>query len=435
MSSAINLVSNPIEKDYEEYICAFLQSGGLYVEKSIIHREVEEILELDIIINDFREDGVSKYLIEIKSGGWGFSDIFKVKGWLVYLKMEKGVFIVKTIKDNFDYFQGKATDLNIDLINNSDLSKTYYSLEKYLNQKAEKKEIETLRFSYLLERKLLKQIKRLKKDFPNVQGYKNLDDYFFKINSGSFFSSNPVSRIKKLFEIYIKYKNLTAKICFEQENGEYNDSVEELSQAGFASLFYKVENSPLQISLYIEHLARLTILKSCTEHLLREHKNVFGLDSFMESIDYLHIPQTIKSGLESIVTDKYFHRYPIFWQFFTYVMGGFILTDLQKEEYQYISDNTGIPVEEIPNAFDSFNKLFPRNDGWMFDIPNSNIKWHRIFPIAMSGVGANHRRFLHLSGKNADEQTYEELEKLLSGRMTIADLKKWHNLSYDILKK
>ena len=434
MSTAISLESNPIEKDYEEYICAFLQSGGLYVEKSIIHREVEEILELDIIISDFKKDSVSKKLIEIKSGGWGFSEIFKVKGWLVYLKMEEGVFIVKTVKDKFDYFKKKAKDLNIDLIDNSDLKKTNDCLEKFLYQKPDEKEIETLRFSYLLERKLLKQIKKLKKEFPDIQGYKNLDDYFFKINSGSFFSSNPIRRINQLFEIYIKYKNLTAKICYELENGEYDDEVTELSQDCFKTLFYKGENSPLQIALYIEHLARLTILKTCTEQLLREHKDVFGLDSFMESIDYLSIPQTIKSGLESIVTDEYFHRYPIFWQFFTYVMGGFILTDLEEEEFQYISDNTGIPVKEIPNAFESFNKLFPKSGGWMFEMPKSNIRWHRFFPIALSGAGANHRRFLHIKDKKEEEQTYEELSKLLSGAKTMSDLIKWNNLGYQILK-
>ena len=185
MSKPIILESNPIEKDYEEYICAFFQSGGLYVEKSIIHRETEEIMELDIIINDFNESGVTKKLIEIKSGGWGFSDIFKVKGWLVYLKIEEGVFIVKTLKDNFDYFQRKALELNVDLIDNSNLDKTQESLGKFLHNEINKQEIVTLRFSYLLERKLLKEIKKLKKEFPDNQGFKNLDDYFFKINSGT----------------------------------------------------------------------------------------------------------------------------------------------------------------------------------------------------------------------------------------------------------
>lgn len=31
----IVLESNPLEKDYEDYISAYFQSGGLYVERSI----------------------------------------------------------------------------------------------------------------------------------------------------------------------------------------------------------------------------------------------------------------------------------------------------------------------------------------------------------------------------------------------------------------
>lgn len=434
MSTAITLESNPIEKDYEDYICAYFQSGGLYVEKSIIHRETEEILELDIIYTDFDRDNVTRKLVEIKSGNWGFSEIFKVKGWLVYLKMEDGLFVIKKTKDSVDYFKRKASELSIELIDNSDLTKTNECLGKYLHQPAEEKEIETLRFSYLLERNLLKQIKDLKKSHPDNEGFKNLDDYFFKINSGTFFSNSPVRRIKQLFETFIKYKNITAKICYELETGEYSEDVEELSSECFKSLFYRAENSPLQIALYIEHMARLTILKSCTEHLLRNHKETFWEDQFSESLDYLSIPQTIKNGLEVLVKEPFFHRYPVFWQFFTYVMGGFILTDLRDKEYAYISENTGIPIEEIPNAFESFNKLFPKAGGWMFTMPRSNIEWHRFFPIPFSGVGANHRRFIHLQEFSEESKTYEELAKLVNGQKTMADIIKWNNLGYEILK-
>lgn len=434
-NTAITLESNPIERDYEEYICAYFQSGGLYVERSIIHREKEEILELDIIVTDFQVNSTEKKLIEIKSGGWGFNEIFKVKGWLVYLNISKGVFIVKKERDSFDYFVQKAKELGIDLIGNTDLSKTNECLAKYLQQPAEEKEIETLRFSYLIERKLLKQIKNFKREYPENQSYRMLDDYFFKVNSGTFFSNNPVSRIKKLFETYIKYKNITAKLCHELKKGKFDDNIEELSSDCYSALFYKAENSPLQISLYIEHLARVTILKSCIEQLLRKHVDDFGDQDFAESLDYLSIPQTIKKGLVELVAEPHFHRYPIFWQFFTFVMGGFILSDLRDVEYKYISENTGIPVEEIPNAFDSFNKLFPKSDGWMFKVPKSNIEWHRFFPISISGVGANHRRFLHLKGRNEEDQSFEELQMQLGGSKTTVDLIKWNNLAYEILKQ
>lgn len=434
MSKPIKLESNPIEKDYEDYICAYFQAGGLYVEKSIIHRETEEILELDIITTDFGVNQAHQKLIEIKSGGWGFSEIFKVKGWLAYLKIEEGLFIVKKDRDSFEYFKAKAADLGIELICDSDLSQTGALLSKHLLQIPQDTEIKTLRFSYFLERKLLKKIKDSKKKLPESQGLQNLDDLFFKVNSGTFFSNNPIRRIRQLFDIFVKYKNLTAKMCYEIENGKYKNDIEDLSGDGFANLFYKAENSTLQISLYVEHMARITILKACTEHLLRNHKALFGQENFAEKLDYLNIPNTIKKGLAEIVQEPYFHRYPIFWQFFTYVMGGFILIDLRDAEYKYISHNTGIPVEEIPRAFESYNKLFPKAEGWMYKLPKSNIEWHRFFSIPFCGVGANHRRFIHLAHLPEEDRTFEELEKLLGGDKTMADLIKWNNLAYEVLQ-
>jgi hypothetical protein len=434
MSKPIKLEINPIEYDYEDYISAYFQSGGLYVERSIIYRETEEILELDIITTDFLEDSATKKLVEIKSGKWGFSEIFKVKGWLFYLKIDEGIFIVKRERDSFKYFEKKSKELGVFLVNNSDLKKTNDSLKIFLHQKADDNEIETLRFSYLLERKLQKKIKDLKKQYPTNQGYKNLDDYFFKVNSGSFFSNDPIKRIKQLFDTFLKYKNLTAKICYELKNGEYKDNIETLSIDCFKKTFYEASNSPLQISLYIEHISRVTILKSCIEHLIKNHKGSFGKEFFLKNIDYLSIPETIKNGLNEIVSEPFFHRYPVFWQFFTYVMGGFILTDLRAIEYKYISKNTGIPVKYIPNAFDSFNKFFPKKNGWMQQLPNSNIECHRFFSLPFSGLGANHRRLIHLPQLSKENQTYAELEKMLSGDKTMADLSKWNNLAYEILK-
>ena len=427
----IELVSKPKDYDYEDYICAYFQAGGLYVEKSIIYRETEELLELDIITSDLSSDGVDKRLIEIKSGNWSFGELFKIKGWLVYLNMEKGVFIVQNTRPSISYFRDKAVGLGINLIDNSDLSKTERNLSEYLIQPTGEKEIETLRFAYLMERKLLKKVKKLKKANPDIQSYKNLDDYFFKINSGSFFSTNPVRRIKQLFDIYLKYKNITAKVCYELEYGEYKGDIKELSSDCYEKLFYEAEDSILQVSLYIEHMARLTILKSCAEHLVLNHKSEFQERNFLERIEYLSLPKTIKSGLNELVKEPYFHKYPIFWQWFTYVLGGFILQDFENKEYEYLSKKTGIPIEEIPNAFDSFNKLFPTSDGWFFSLPNSNIDWHRFFPLPMSGIGANHRRFIHL---DPDNDSYEELDKKLSGKMTMVDLIKWNNLGYQIIK-
>jgi hypothetical protein len=429
-STAIELPKIPKDKDYEDYLCAYLQAGGLYVERSIIHREVEELLELDILTTDFQQDSADNLLIEIKGGDWGFSDIFKIRGWLTYLHYDEGCFIVQKSRPSISYFQDKAKELNIRLIDNSDLTKTKETLSSFFNIEPEKAEIETIRFAYLLERKQLTQIKQLKKKSPGAKSYQNLDDYFFKTISGSFFSRDPIRRINKLFDTFIKYKNITAKICHELNGGDFDDEdITELSSKCFSETFYKAENNILHVSLYVEHLARVTILKCAIEHLIDRLKGNYDPKDISNQLEYLTLPNTIKTGLTEITKDKYFYLYPRFWQFFTYVFGGFILTDIEEKEYELLSKKTGVPVNEIPNAFDAFNKLFPRYGGWFFKFPKSSIIWHSLFPISFCGLGANYRRLVYTDDKN-----YDNLYKLLSNDKTPFDLSKWNNLAYEILK-
>ena len=75
----INLNELPKKKEYEEYISAFFQCGQYYVEKNIIDRGVEELFELDLIITNYSNKTPDSRLIEIKSGDWGFSDVFKIR--------------------------------------------------------------------------------------------------------------------------------------------------------------------------------------------------------------------------------------------------------------------------------------------------------------------------------------------------------------------
>ena len=101
--NVIELPDIPKNKDYEDYLCAYLQAGGLYVERSIIHREVAELLELDLLTTNFQENSANNLLIEIKSGDWGFNEIFKIRGWLTYLNFTDGCFIVqKTIHSSYE---------------------------------------------------------------------------------------------------------------------------------------------------------------------------------------------------------------------------------------------------------------------------------------------------------------------------------------------
>ena len=113
--------SIPKGKDYEDYIAAILASDGYYLERNIhCWIDKEELLELDIVSTKFSRTTVNRELIEIKSGdNWGYSDIFKVFGWMKYLGYKKGSFIVRKKAKLTDFTKEHCKNFfNIDLIIN-----------------------------------------------------------------------------------------------------------------------------------------------------------------------------------------------------------------------------------------------------------------------------------------------------------------------------
>jgi hypothetical protein len=111
-----------------------------------------------------------------------------------------------------------------------------------------------------------------------------------------------------------------------------------------------------------------------------------------------------------------------------YYFGGFILKDYQEQEYKLLSEKTGIPVDEIPNAFSAYQILFPLEAGWMMDLPKSNISCLRMFSVPFMGIGANVRRVSYTGAGS-----YKDLA--LTGLHTADDLIKWNNLTVELLSE
>jgi hypothetical protein len=84
MGTRVSLPDIPEGKGLEDFVAAFFQTAGQYVERSIIQRETEEILELDLLTTAYNDSIPTYLLTEVKSGKWGFSDLFKLSGlrWL-----------------------------------------------------------------------------------------------------------------------------------------------------------------------------------------------------------------------------------------------------------------------------------------------------------------------------------------------------------------
>ncbi len=429
----------PQGPEFEEYVSAYFQCGGFHVERQLIERGEDEVLELDIITTNYRQNAVPDIrLLEIKSGKWGFADIFKVKGWMVYLGLSDGKFVVREDRKFLLFFVGKSKSLGIDLICIPDLKDTAKALKSFTNiDHCEGFETPCWRFSYWTERNVLKRLYAAKKKDHKVQRYNALAEYFFLINSRTFFTENIVLRVEQLYKTFQEFPNISAKCANESMGKPFDAEYEALPKEVFAETYYECRLNDVAISCFIEHRARLAILKNAIDYIIYRNAGDKSKTVAVESItmsgktwEWSHmnfLPKAFRDGLDEIAKEPYFHCYPVFWQWFLWFFGGFILTDLREKEYELFARYTGVPSKEIPNAIQAYEKLFPMDKGWFTDLgPNSKIEKIKMMSVPFMGIGANVRRFAYAKS--------EDFEKIpTGGQFTIKDLKTWNNTTVELL--
>ena len=186
----VHLPTLPTGKEFEEYISGCLQLGGYYIERNIVERDVEEVLELDIILTSYSTLAPEITLVEVKSGDWGFSDLFKVRGWMDYLNIQKGIFVTNTPRGHLDLLSEKAHALDITLLVIPNLSNSKEVLARVLPDLGDgtvnESDIGIWRFSYWVERNLIQRLVHKRKSHLEKKCYKSLMAYYYETNSGIF---------------------------------------------------------------------------------------------------------------------------------------------------------------------------------------------------------------------------------------------------------
>jgi len=432
----VKLPEEPRDTDFEDYVAAHLQSAGNFIEKSIIERSKTEILELDIICTEYEEDSSPvERLLEIKSGGWGFTEIFKLSGWGKYLKIEDLGLVVCKQKSDQDFYVKKADDIGIDLSYLCNDSNNYEQTNVLRGKLSDPIDVEYLRFSYLLERTLLKHLNHKKKSLTARESYKALEHYYHTLNSVIFFSKNILKKVDKLYDAFKENPNITKKVGNESAGNNFNDNHEKIPDQIFNKTFYDHEYTDLTYSCYVEHRARLAILKSAIDFCLYEQHGIderisgeIKMLGFKFSLKTL-LPDNFLINLGIIKDEPYYHKYPVFWQNFLWLFGGMILEDYKEQEYKILSLKSGIPVTEIDTALAVYQKLFPVNGGWFVGPSgNSNIKHMKMMPLPFMGIGANYRKAIY-----TEDDSFESLK--LTGTYTLSNLISWNNLAVEVMCK
>lgn len=446
----LTLNNLPTDLDYEDFISAHLLLGGYTLDRSI-HEKVEgagEIFEVDIITHQYVGKADQRRLVEIKSKGWEVNDIFKVGGRLRYLDVDSGAFVVQQKGDEKKFASRQASmrkRMDVSLIyagkkapadTELDMSELYddFGIAK---TSVDNGMLESIRFSYIAERCMRSRVSQLKKS----QQKAGLDALWFfsnEIQDISFYDNDPIQRLHRTFELFKEYNHLSARLDYESLYGTFPDvdSVTQFESGRVRGyLLNEINYLPVNYSLYLEHRLRLYIIQSCVEYLVmpKEFQGVF--DEFLNNLSYQSLSSNITLGIEYLSNKcPNFRQYPLLWQLFTYMMGGFLLTDHYVEEIDLLSTLTGVPKDEVEACFAVYDVLFPTSNSWLREIGSTHIRRLNFMPAPLMGIGANFRRDYYREKKDDKDPAYEDLKKKLSTDYTFTNLMRWNQAAFELLK-
>jgi len=430
---SIKLSEYPKGHDYEDLLSAIYQCCGYYTDKNICFMEEKrDISEIDLLTTNFDSENLETHLFEFKTGkNWGRKDIIALRGWMDLLNVDKGSFYVsENITDVDDeIIKNAVKKLNIDFkVIPPNVSSSHESISIISqNKKIKDDDVDIWRFSFRLERKLLDDISKLKNKnkHKDVERYKAMYKYYDKINNEIFFTDN-VDRLCKMYNIYREMPNLSSKVSSEIEDGHFEKQREEISTNLFEKTYNDCNYTDIQLSTFIEHKSRLAILKSAIEcSKLESEGKIDNIENCLDDKN-IKLPDSLLKGINRIKKDEYYIKYPVFWQWFMWYFGGFLLTDKKyyDKEIFYLSLKTGMPEECIDNALKSLDVLFPTKKQWFYEPKYADIKLLKLFSLPYAGIGAFTRKSFYT------DNNYNEFDLK---KNTFEYLTKCNNLSIKVL--
>jgi hypothetical protein len=419
-------------EELEDYIAALFQASGHYVEKSIVASDPADLFELDIVTTDYAHEGTMRRLIEVKGGGWGYTDLFKVVGWMQYLKILHGGFFITKWGDR-ETAPGRMEPMGLNVVCFDDFKAApkHFS-EKGFGTFAARELIELWRHSYGVERRFVKLLHKQAK--KGDEGAKAAKTYHRQINNGTFLARAPEESLALLYEAYGEHPKLTRGYAHELDGGAFDPQSESPDSASYRAMLFEGKYPELQACTYLEHRARLSILKAAVDYALAHPDGApdlileDGKNWIFQGLTYHALPATFHSGMTWLREQPNFRRYATFWQQLLWGWGGFYLDDREEQEFEWMSRYSGIPVDEIPTALEAFDRFFPIPGGWFTTAGPTDVRMVKMVPWIFQGIGAHHRRVQY--GLN-EQPNLSALNP--SSQYTLSDLGKRINCAVDFL--
>lgn len=412
------LAKDPTDWELEDFVSAHFTSRGCYVETCVAERSPDEILELDIVWTDYRQEPEEPHTVEVKSGSWGFGDVFKFYGWTQYLGLKPGQFVhrEKCGRSDPTCLQHVEARTGISFLHVPKPEDVETHLNKLGLPKPAWEGLPQLwRYSFWARRRLVKSLNAAIALNVCPKTAKAAKDYRHLINDALFFVPQIDQRIQKLLAAHFDHPQLARSAAYECESGKI-DFHTPPSTVTFEKALYYGAHFPVQACMYLKHRARLYILKALIDYWLAvkrgQVKEPPEAAPFLRGAKLIIPPapllsKAMKNSLNELSAAKSFRLFPVFWQVFLLSWGGFLLKDKIDEEYADLERETGVPVAEIPVALTAFDKIFPLNGGWFREVIADSRRFLILMPPALRGIGA-YRRMLTRGVENYQDLGYKD---------------------------
>lgn len=412
--------------DLEDYVAGMFQAAGYYVERNVRQRDVTDILEIDAVATSYDGPLPRSVLAEAKGGKWGFPDLFKVAGWLAYLGIERGGVFVKEQPGaggrDIEQVHRTIAPLGVAVVDLGDFSDPAARLgARGFRPFRDPSLVELWRLAYWVERTLLDGLRQERRARPKQRLVQEAIAHHDLINDHVFFLGNVPERLQRLYAAYRRHPKLSLSLAAELAGGATDAAPGRLPDGAsrmLAEAMYEGKHPALQGSFYVEHRARVSILKAAIDlACLVDAGALPRSDATRAAIEAL--PATFREGLRVLRSRPNYRRYALLWQVFLWGFGGFYLADREEEEFGRLSEQTGVPVGEIGDALSAFDDLFPlAQSPWIVPVRGTSLRVAKMVPAALRGVGAV-QRLRWRGARNYD--------RMALGSLGRRNLITWHN--------
>lgn len=400
----MNLPNPPnTSQELEDLVAALFQASGYYVEKNVTESDPTDVLELDIVATDYAAHFPVSVVAEAKSGvGWGFGDAFKLAGQMQYLRLDRGgLFVAKELPGkDIGWMNQKVKSLRVSVVkldfNDATTSFTAAGFGTFPHPE----DFDLWRQSHHVTRHILRSLDAQTKLSPPPQAALAIKKYHRLVNDGIFFVPELRERIAALYEAYQEHPRLSYGCALELTGQQFDPSDQAPKSAAADDVLKEAlregKHPLLQAAFFVEHRARLAILKCAVDLLLEDPTVAAALKKATIGVPLVplsDLPHSFKKGLVWLSAQPTFRRYALFWQVLLWARGGFYLQDQVINEFNWLSERTGVPASEVANALQAMDKFFPNS--WIVQPGYTSANVVKMTPTLFMGIGAEHRRQLY----------------------------------------